>query len=402
MTREVGGSSFDLTIGLITVMASFPVVLLNVFIILAIGQSRELRKPSNIILSSMAVTDLLVGAIVMPVYASIDLFKVSQVSFRHTCRLFAINMFFQPLLFTSTLHHLTVIAWERYVAVQKCMDYKAIITNGRLKKIVIGIWLSALFPAVAGVITNMVIMDRRLFGKFLTWWTAAETVCIFLVAFFYRKVYLGIRNRRLNNISQIDVVMKIKLESKVAKTTGFLTAAVISFFIPMFVFGLFGKLVSILNTQAAHRLSQMVTQLNSLVNPLIYCYRDHRLRNTILELLRMRKPQAITSAVGNTQFARKKDSFRSLELLKGEKRSRRLTRSASCNLTDALYSIHRTPRVIKLKKSLSAPTLNTRSGFLHVIDLHQPSSFVETTAMIHAERSVQTVKQGLTMLEVEK
>ena len=135
-SREVGDSAFDLIIGLITVMASFPIVLLNAFIILAIKQRRELQKPSNILLSSMVVTDLLVGAIVMPVYASIDFFTVSQVSLRTSCTLFAVNMFF--LLFTSTLHHLTVIAWERYVAVQKCMDYKVIITNGRLKKIVFG------------------------------------------------------------------------------------------------------------------------------------------------------------------------------------------------------------------------------------------------------------------------
>ena len=66
MSREVGGSASDLIIGLITVMASFPVVLLSVFLILAIRQRRELEKPSNVILSSMAVTDLLVGAIVMP------------------------------------------------------------------------------------------------------------------------------------------------------------------------------------------------------------------------------------------------------------------------------------------------------------------------------------------------
>ena len=389
VSREVGDSAFDLIIGLITVMASIPVVLLNIFIILAIRQRRELKKPSNIILSTMAFTDLLVGAIVMPVYASIDFFTVSHVSFRHTCRLFAVNTFFQPLLFTATLHHLTVIAWERYVAVQKCMEYKVIITNGRLKRIVIGTWLSALFPAVVSVISTVVIMDHLILRTFFTGWIAAETVCLFLVIFFYRKVYLGIRNRRINKISQIDVLMKIKLESKVAKTTGFLTAAVISFFIPLIVFGFFGKIVPVLRTQAAKRSVQMVTQLNSLFNPLIYCYRDHRFRNAILELLGMRKPQVTSSAVGNTQFVRQNETFRSSELLKEEKHSQRLTRSASCSQTDALCYIHRTPSGMMLKKSLSAPTLDTFNGSLRVLDLKQPSFFVETTATIHAERSVQ-------------
>ena len=119
---ENDGSVFYLIIGLITVVASFPTVLMNVFIILAIKQRRELQKPSNIMLSSLAVTDLLVGAIVMPTCATIDFFTLSQVSFEYTCMLYEVNKFFGPLLFSATFHHLTVIAWERYVAVQKWMD----------------------------------------------------------------------------------------------------------------------------------------------------------------------------------------------------------------------------------------------------------------------------------------
>ena len=86
----------------------------------------------------------------------------------------------------------------------------------------------------------MVVVDRRILNAILGGSTAVETVCIFFVAFFYRKVYLGVRNRKLNEISQIDVLAKAKLESKIAKTTGLLTAVVIFSFIPTFVFGIIG------------------------------------------------------------------------------------------------------------------------------------------------------------------
>jgi len=81
-------------------------MLLNAFIILAIKQRRVLQKPSNIMLSSLAVTDLLVGIIAMPTSATIDFFTFSQVSFEHTCMLHAVNLFFFPLLFSATLHQL--------------------------------------------------------------------------------------------------------------------------------------------------------------------------------------------------------------------------------------------------------------------------------------------------------
>ena len=372
-------------------MASLPIVLLNAFLILAIKQRSELQKPSNVMLSSLAVTDLLVGVIVMPISATDNFFSIRHpVSFEYKCILYKIDMFFETLLFTATLHHLTVIAWERYVAVLKRMDYKCIITNGRIKKIAIATWLFALFPTIVNFILKVVVVDSRIMKSFLTAKTAIDTACLFLVAFFYRKIYLEIRNRKLNEISQIDALIKAKLESKVAKTTVFLTAAVISFYIPLFVIGFLGRVVSVFRSIAAHRLLRMVTHLNSLFNPFFYCYRDHRFRNAILELLGMKKPHEILSAAGAAQFIRQKDPFRSSEQHIVGKHTQRLTRSASCNLTDAFDSIHETHNVIMLKTSLSAPTLYTGSSSLEGLDLQQPSSIVETSARIHADCSVQS------------
>ena len=329
---EVRGSPFYLILGLVSVMASFPTIILNGSVILAIKRKKELQKPSNIILSSLAVTDLLAGVTVMPTSATIDFFTFRKASFESTCMLYAVNLFFFPLLFGATMHHLTIIAWERYVAVQKWMDYKQIITNGRLKKIAIGAWLSVIFPTVAYYTTTLVVADRRILNRIMTGWIAVETVCLFLVAYFYRTVYIGIRNRKLIEISQIDVLIKQKLESKVAKTAGLLTAAFISSFIPIFIFVILGNAVPVIRTNATFQFTQKFAQINSLFNPLLYCYRDQRFRNAIRELLGLKKPQAIQSAVDAAQFSRRKYSFRSLELRKLEKPTKRLKRSVSCNL----------------------------------------------------------------------
>ena len=206
--------------------------------------------------------------------------------------------------------------------------------------------------------------DRTILEGVATVWIAVDTLCLFLVAFFYRKVYLGIRNRKLNEISQIDVLMKAKLESKVAKTTGLLTAAVISSFIPTFVFGILANVVPIFRTIAPHRFTQTLIQLNSIFNPLLYCYRDRRFRNAICELLGRKKPQAKQSRVGAAKFFRRNDPFRSSKLHTVGNGSQRLKRSASYNLTGALDSIHGTPCVATRKRSLSAPILDTCGGSL--------------------------------------
>ena len=213
--------------------------------------------------------------------------------------------------------------------------------------------------------------DGTILRQVLTGWTAMEAVCLLLVGFFYGKVYLGIRNRKLNEISQIEVLLQAKLESKVAKTTGLLTAAIFSSFVPILVFATLGNLVPLLRTNVSIRFTQLATQLNSLFNPLLYFYRDRRFRDALLELLGIKKPQAIQSAVGAAQFIRQKEPFKLSEQQEG-KQTQRLTRSVSCNLTGALYSIHGTPSVVMLKKSLSAPTLDTCSSSIDGLDPQQP------------------------------
>ena len=237
-----------------------------------------------------------------------------------------------------------------------------------------------IFPTVAYYTTTLVVADRRILNRVMTLWIAVETVCLFLVAYFYRKGYLGIRNRKLNEISQIDVHIKEKMESKVAKTTGLLTAAFISSFIPIFIFVILGNVVPVIRTNAAFQFTQKFPQINSLFNPLLYCNRDKRFRNAIRELLGLKKPKAMQSTVDAAQFSRGKYSIRYLELPKLEKRTKRLKRSVSCNLTDASYSIHGTPNVVTLKRSLSFPALRVHTA--------APLPTVETSVMTHVEGCV--------------
>ena len=312
-----------LIIGLVSVIASFPTIILNGSIILAIKRKKELQRPSHIIVFSLAVTDLLVGVTVMPISATIDFFTFRQVSFEYTCMLYAVNLSLFSLLCGVTMHHLTIIAWERYVAVKKWKDYKRILTNGRLKKIAMGIWLLDIFLTVAYKTTAVVGVDRTILNPIFGGWMAVET--------FYRKFYLGIRNRKLNEISQIDILVKRKLESKFAKTTGLLTAVFIFSFIPTFLFAFLRNALPVFRTIAAIQLTQKCAQMNSLFNPLLYCYRDQRFRNAIRELLGLKKPQTIQSAVCGVQFFRRKYSIGHgpLEHPKVGKRMRSLKRSVS-------------------------------------------------------------------------
>ena len=118
-------------------------VVLNTLVMVILKKEKELQKSSNILLFSLAITDLLVGAICMPLDAISDLLIFGQVSIEKGCTTNLVNFWILNILASASLIHLAVIAWERYVAIRKWINYKTILTERRMKKLVAISWLSA-------------------------------------------------------------------------------------------------------------------------------------------------------------------------------------------------------------------------------------------------------------------
>ena len=250
---DFNNSTFHLIIGVVTLIAALSTILLNALVIIAIKQRKELQKLSNILLSSLAATDLLIGAIVMPLSISVNVFIFFRVSFEHVCSLLLISRCFGPFLFSANLYHLTIIAWERYMAIQKWMNYKVIVTKRRLKNLAMVAWLTGLLPSVPEILMLVSDVDGRFLAAYLTVWSFVWTVCIILIALFYRKIYLAIRNLKTNEISQVSFLMKVKREYKVAKRTGLLAAVVIFSFLPILAVATLGNVFLVFRTNVAFR-----------------------------------------------------------------------------------------------------------------------------------------------------
>ena len=106
-------------------------------------QRKELQKHSNILLKSFGVSDFLTVIASLPAVTSTILISF-QGFLELVCTIYnkAMKLGF---LVTCSQYHLTMVAWERFVAVRKWMDYKVIVTKRRLIKIAIFRWLSAIF-----------------------------------------------------------------------------------------------------------------------------------------------------------------------------------------------------------------------------------------------------------------
>ena len=349
-------------------------VLLNVLVIIEVKQRKELRRASNILLSSMAVTDLLVGSLCVPLSAVVRLLVPNQILTDHyICKLDFVAISSTITLAICSIFHLTMIAWERYVAIRKWIDYRVIVTRSRLKKLAIIAWVSAIVTVspthFTMALTGMLREDEMALALDIFFIILSVLVmsALGLIIYFYVMVYLGVHKRKLGQIRQVSELVNAKLEQRLAVTTTLVTVALILSFFSNAVIGMLEGVYPVLRKRFVVDLKATLLYTNSVVNPLIYCYRDCRFRNAVLEILRIRKPKATPYVVTDTtRFARGKDVFDlERDKVQGQfvENPVRLTRSASCDLVHFLGRVQLESHKKSLKRIMSSPSLPISSFY---------------------------------------
>ena len=349
-------------------------VFLNVLVIIEVKQRKELQRASNILLSSMAVTDLLVGSLCVPLSAVTRLLVPYQIVTDHyICKLDFVAISSTITLAICSIFHLTMIAWERYVAIRKWIDYRVIVTRSRLKKLAIIAWVSAIVTvspahftmALTGMLReNEMVLALDIFFIILS---VLVMSTLGLIIYFYVMVYLGVRKRKLSQIRQVSDLVNAKLEQRVAVTTTLVTVALILSFFSNAVIGMLEGVYPVLRKRFVGDLKATLLYTNSVVNPLIYYYRDCRFRNAVLELLRIRKPKVTPYLVTDTPtFARGNDVFDlERDKVQGQfvENPVRLTRSASCDLVHFLGRFQLESHKKAFKRTMSSPSLPISSFY---------------------------------------
>ena len=395
LTWDLNETTFPWILVGLKSFASPAIILLNALVVLIVKRDKHFQKNSYILLSSLAVADLLVGVVTIPFSGSIDLLLALQVSLEQICVLDLVNVYLMYCISWCALFHLTAIAWERYVAIRKSIEYVIIVTKGRILKVKITVWLAAILSTTPPLIMEVTGVAIR----FVDIWVTAVSLCgalsLIALAYFYIQVYLGVRKSMLKKISQVRVLVQAKQDKKVAKTTGLLTLVLLLSFVP----GIVVSSSVALRTSTSIRVSELLMQVSSLVNPLLYCYRDLRFRKAALELLRVKKSPVVQPGTTGTVRAgpRKDPPLGSEEKTSIAKRQRNpgtprlLERSASCDPHDLGYIYAHQRSEMALKRSASVPSL----ALFNRLQPQQHLSVVITTTTVHAGGSHQELKASV-------
>ncbi|XP_028447382.1 trace amine-associated receptor 13c-like [Perca flavescens] len=111
-------------------------VALNLLVIISVSHFRQLQTPTNILLLSLAVSDLLVGLVVMPG----EIFRKTSCWFLGDLVCFLYN-YLSGIINVSSIGDMVLISVDRYVAICDPLHYTTRITINRVKLCVCLCWL---------------------------------------------------------------------------------------------------------------------------------------------------------------------------------------------------------------------------------------------------------------------
>ena len=273
-------SSHPDNIAIINCVLNAPLVLIaiigNSLVLAAILRTPSLRSPSTVFLGSLAVSDLLVGLVVQPLYIALRL-KFSP-SILHAYSILS------GLVCAVSLCTMATISVDRFLALHHHMRYLSSMTLKRATCISAIIWF------ICTLITCIYFLSTKMFFLAIS---VGVATCLFISTFAYVRIYRIVRHHQLQIQAQQQAVeslntehnLKMKRSKKSAINTFIYFMCTVLCYIPVFfsslVFVLFNKYSTTVRV-----LAYTVAYLNSSINPFLYCWRFRELRVAVVKTLR--------------------------------------------------------------------------------------------------------------------
>ncbi|KTF74178.1 hypothetical protein cypCar_00021668 [Cyprinus carpio] len=190
--------AFQVTLASVLGLITLATILSNAFVIATISQSRKLQTPANFLIASLAVTDLLVSVLVMPIcvlYTVTHVWTLGQV----ICDIWLSS---DITCCTASILHLCVIALDRYWAITDAVEYAKKRTQARAAGMVATAWIIAISISLppffwrqvkAGELTTCSVNTDHIFYTIYSTFGAFYIPTLLLIAL-YGRIYVEARS----------------------------------------------------------------------------------------------------------------------------------------------------------------------------------------------------------------
>ena len=268
------------TVVIINCVLNAPLMLIsilgNALVLAAIIRTPSIRSTSMIFLCSLAVSDLLVGLIVQPIFIALQLAKDPYVA--HVWSVTG------PSLCSVSLLTITAITVDRFLTLHYHMRYATLVTKSRVIYTLIIIWFFSFL--ISGFYFRSIHVNKFLLG-------VITIICLIICTFSFVVIYLIVRRHQLQIHAQQQAVQSSNAENNLnmvqlirsAMNTFVFYIAMILCYFPICVllirYGISGK-----ELEREWDFAKTAVFMNSSINPFLYCWRLRELRAAVVKTAR--------------------------------------------------------------------------------------------------------------------
>uniref|UniRef100_A0A671SA44 Trace amine-associated receptor 13c-like n=1 Tax=Sinocyclocheilus anshuiensis TaxID=1608454 RepID=A0A671SA44_9TELE len=272
-------------------------VFLNLLVIISIAHFKQLHTPTNVLIFSLAVADLIVGLILTPVQG-IKLIEPCWYFGEIFCSIFPFIFY---VVVTASLGNLIIISVDRYIAVNDPLRYPARVNTNRAVLSIVVNWVfsciysffllyeSILYPEKNHTCVGECILFIKLEYIITDVIVTLVTPCCLIISLYMKICFVAKHQaEHINSLSD----KKAKSEKKAAKTLGVVVMVYLLCWIPYYIAAL--TLGQDTGDSLVINIMYWILCMNSCLNPLIYAmfYRWFRISAKYILTLKIFEPSS--------------------------------------------------------------------------------------------------------------
>ncbi|XP_029984665.1 trace amine-associated receptor 1-like [Sphaeramia orbicularis] len=246
----------------------------NLLVIISIIYFKQLHTPTNYLILSLAVADMLVGVLVFP----LSMIYTINSCLYHEDVFCKVRDCFDVALSTSSILNLCCISIDRYYAICHPLTYKSTVTVNVVRIMILVIWSIAALIGIGitvggfsqGTCEEMCSVDvvlSNIMGPILAFYfPAIIMLCI------YVKIFLVAQKQAISIQRTKSGVTASKMEKKATKTLAIVMGIFLLCMTPYFICVVFQPLASDPPSFSLIEALNWLTLSNSMLNPFIYAF----------------------------------------------------------------------------------------------------------------------------------
>ena len=258
----------------------------NTVVLIALHKETSLHRPSKALLQNLVASDLCVG------FAELALagnwISILQEQWGICQFFFQAHIMMGIICVAVSLCTLAAISVDRVLALLLGLRYRQVVTVRRVYVVVIVLWI---LIGVGMAILTMLNTDA---GGVVA--LSAIAVCLLTSTFCYTTIFFTLRNQQTqvhNNSPEQEnqtISLNISRYRRTVSTTIWLQMSVVFCYLPYLLFAPVAYR-QIVKTQSPSLYSQFYSTVtlmcsNSILNPILYCWKIKEVRRTVKEILR--------------------------------------------------------------------------------------------------------------------